>query len=209
MYNQHTAYLTNQVHFSTLNNVMLPSQSWTDAITMPHHVEWVRVRDPGPKEGGACHYVARHYPCQREEGRRHCLGPCQQNGHYYGPKEGGACHHAARHYPCQCEEGRRHCLGPCQQNGHYYYHSVAEETPPQGPYLVGPPEPNTEASQKQMYFASEQVYAYMNKQELVQWYKTVKLCKAFVNITLFQLFVRVPIPTFNVIYVKVAILTYS
>ena len=36
-----------------------------------------------------------------------------------------------------------------------------------------------------MYFASEQVYANMNK--LVQCYKTVKLYKNFVNITLFLL----------------------
>ena len=28
-----------------------------------------------------------------------------------------------------------------------------EETPPQGPYMVGPPEPNFEVSHKQMYFA--------------------------------------------------------
>ena len=44
--------------------------------------------------------------------------------------------------------------------------------------------PNSEASQK-MYFASEHVYANMNK--LVQCYKTVKLCKNFVNIALFPL----------------------
>merc|ERR1712030_50429 len=62
MNNQHTACLTNQVHSSTLTYVMLPSQSWTDAITMPHHVEWVRVRDPGSKEGEASHYFARYYP---------------------------------------------------------------------------------------------------------------------------------------------------
>ena len=96
---------------------MLPSQSWTDAITMPHNEKWVRLRDPGPKEGGARHYAARHYPYQHEE-------------------------------------GRRHRLSPCQQTGHYYCHSVEEETPPQGPYMVGPPEPNTEASHKQMYFAN-------------------------------------------------------
>jgi len=97
---------------------MLPSQSWMDAITMPHHVKWVRLRDHGSNEGGARHYAVRHYPYQREEGRRHLLSPHQQNGHYY----------------CHC---------------------VEEETPPQGPYLVGPPEPYSEASQKQMYFASE------------------------------------------------------
>ena len=116
---------------------MLPSQSWTDAITMPHHVEWVRVRDPGPKEGEACHYSTFYYPYQREE-------------------------------------GRRHCLGPCQQNGANYCHSVEEETPPQGPYLVGPPEPFSEVSNKQMYLA------YMN---LVQDYKTVKLCKTMKTFT--------------------------
>ena len=81
MYNQHTACFTNQVSFSTLTDVMLPSQSWTDAITMPHNEKWVRVRDPGPKEGGARHYAARHYPYQHEEGRRHRLSPCQQNGY--------------------------------------------------------------------------------------------------------------------------------
>ena len=48
---------------------------------------------------------------------------------------------------------------------------MEEETPPQGPYLVGPPEPFSEASNKQMYFASEQVHAYMN---LVQHCKTLK-----------------------------------
>ena len=58
-----------------------------------------------------------------------------------------------------------------------------------------------------MYFASEQVHVYMNKQDLVQCYKTVKLFKTFVNIMLFQLvFVCVPISTFNII-VKVAILS--
>ena len=100
MYNQHTACSTNQVSFSTLTDVMLPSQSWTDAITMPHNGKWGRVRDPGPKEGGARHDAARHYPYQHEEGRRHHLSPLWQN------------------------------------------------TPPQGPYMVGPPEPKTEASQK-------------------------------------------------------------
>ena len=133
MYNQHTACLTNQVHFSTLTNVMLPSQSSTDAITMPHHVKWVCVRDPGPNEGGA------------------------------------------RHYPYQREEGRHHHLGPDQQNGHYYCHCVDAETPPQGPYMVGPPEPYSEASQKQMYFASEQVHTYIVSRQLQ--YKTKKLCK--------------------------------
>ena len=54
--------------------------------------------------------------------------------------------------------------------------------------MVGPP--NSKASQKKMYFASEHVYANMNK--LVQCYNTVKLYKNFVNITLFLLvFVRV------------------
>ena len=82
---------------------MLPSQSWTDAITMPHNGKWGHVRDPGPKEGGARHDDARHYPYQHVEGRRHHLSPLWQN------------------------------------------------TPPQGPYMVGPPEPKTEASQKQTY----------------------------------------------------------
>ena len=158
MYNQHTACLTNQVHYSTVTNVMLPSQSWTDAITMPHHVEWVRVRDPGPKEGGACHYAARHYPCQREEGRRHCLGPCQQNGHYN-------CHCVRapnRHWTSQQKK-----LRPRDLNW-----SVLQS-------------PNSVVSNKKMYFASEHVYANMNK--LVQCYNTVKLYKNFVNITLFLL----------------------
>ena len=48
---------------------------------------------------------------------------------------------------------------------------MEEETPPQGPYFVGPPEPFSEASKKQMYFASEQVHAYMN---LEQHYKTLE-----------------------------------
>ena len=133
IYNQHTAYLTNQVPYSTVTNVMLPSLSWTDANTRPHHIKRVRIRDPGPNEGGARHYAAHHYPYQRE--------------------------------------GRRHRLGPHQQNGHYYCHCVEEETPPQGPYLVGPPEPFSEASTKQMYFAREQVHVYMN---LVQHCKTLK-----------------------------------
>ena len=105
MYNQHTACSTNQVSFSTLTDVMLPSQSWTDAITMPHNGEWGCVRDPGPKEGGARNDAARHYPYQQEEGR----------------------------------------LSPPRQN-----------TPPQGPYMVGPPEPNTEASQKQTYVPGQE-----------------------------------------------------
>ena len=131
IHNQHTAYLTNQVPYSTVTNVMLPSLNWTDVNTRPHHIKRVRIRDPGLNEGGARHYAAHHYPYQRE--------------------------------------GRRHRLGPHQQNGHYYCHCVEEETPPQGPYLVGPPEPFSEASNKQMYFASEQVHAYMN---LVQHCKT-------------------------------------
>ena len=45
---------------------------------------------------------------------------------------------------------------PHQQNGHYYCHRVQEDTPPQGPYKVGPPEPYSEASQKQTHFVSEQ-----------------------------------------------------
>ena len=102
-YNQHTAYLTNQVPYSTVTNVMLPSLSWTDVNTRPHHIKRVRIRDPGLNKGGARHYAAHHYPYQRE--------------------------------------GRRHRLGPHQQNGHYCCHCVEEETPPQGPYLVGPPEP--------------------------------------------------------------------
>ena len=133
IHNQHTAYLTNQVPYSTVTNVMLPSLNWTDVNTRPHHIKRVRIRDPGLNEGGARHY-------------------------------------AAHHYPYQCE-GRRHRLGPHQQNGHYYCHCVEEETPPQGPYLVGPPEPFSEASNKQMYFASEQVHAYMN---LVQHCKTLE-----------------------------------
>ena len=158
MYNQHTACLTNQVSFSTLTNVMLPSQSWTDAITMPHHVEWVRVRDPGPKEGEACHYSARYYPYQREEGRRHCLGPCQQNGHYN----------------CHCvRDPSRHCS------------SQQKKLRPRDLNWSVLQSPNSEASNKKMYFASEHVYANMNK--LVQCYNTVKLYKNFVNITLFLL----------------------
>ena len=145
LYNQHTACSNNQVSFSTLTDVMLPSQSWTDAITMPHNEKWVRVRDPGPKEGGARHYAARHYPYQQEEGRRHCRSPSQQN------------------------------------------------TPPQGPYMVGPPEPNTEASQKQTYFASEQVHRY----------KTKKLCKVPR-----QDFVRIYKPKTFTSEVKVVPLTY-
>merc|ERR1712055_957598 len=97
---------------------------------MPHNVERGRVRDPGPKEGGARHYAARRYPHQHGEGRRHRRGPRQQN------------------------------------------------TPPQGPYMVGPPEPNTEASQKQTYFASEQLHSYKTKklwkvprQDFVRIYK--------------------------------------
>ena len=43
---------------------------------------------------------------------------------------------------------------PYQQNGHYYCHHVQENTPPQGPYKVGPPEPYSEASQKQTHFAT-------------------------------------------------------
>merc|ERR1712030_306779 len=75
LYNQHTACSNNQVSFSTLTDVMLPSQSWTDAITMPHNGKWGRVRDPGPKEGGARHDDARHYPCQHVEGRHYHLSP--------------------------------------------------------------------------------------------------------------------------------------
>ena len=45
---------------------------------------------------------------------------------------------------------------PHQQNGHYYCHCVQEDTPPQGPYKVGPPEPYSEASQKQTHCVSEQ-----------------------------------------------------
>ena len=48
LYNQHTACSNNQVSFSTLTDVMLPSQSWTDAVTMPHNGKWGHVRDPGP-----------------------------------------------------------------------------------------------------------------------------------------------------------------
>ena len=161
MYNQHTACLTNQVHSSTLTNVMLPSQSWTDAITMPHHVEWVRVCDPGPKEGGACHYAARNYPCQREEGRRHRLGPCQQKK-----------------------------LRPRDLNW-----SVLQS-------------PNSEASQKQMYFAREQVHIYMNKQELelVQYYNTVKLCKNLCKYYVISTSIC-SCNTFTIKFVKVALLT--
>ena len=45
---------------------------------------------------------------------------------------------------------------PQQQNGHYHCHYVEEDTPPQGPCKVGPPEPYSEASQKQTHFVSEQ-----------------------------------------------------
>ena len=45
---------------------------------------------------------------------------------------------------------------PHQQNGHHYCHCMQEDTPPQGPYKVGPPEPYSEASQKQTHFVSEQ-----------------------------------------------------
>ena len=80
--------------------------------------------------------------------------------------------------------------------------------------MAGPPEPISEASHygihgdtmtvnKQMYFANAHEYFYMNMQDLVQY--TVKLCKNFVNITLFQLvFVCVPTSTFT--FVKVSIL---
>ena len=98
----------------------------------------------------------------------HYLGPCGKANPDPGQNEGGSCHYAARRYPYQREEGRRYYLSPHQQNGAYYCHCVEEETPPQGPYMVGPPEPFSEASNKQMYFASEQVHFYMNKQELVQ-----------------------------------------
>merc|ERR1711888_323564 len=45
---------------------------------------------------------------------------------------------------------------PRQQNGHYCCHCVQEDTPPQGPYKVGPPEPYSEVSQKQTHLVSEQ-----------------------------------------------------
>merc|ERR1711888_435655 len=112
---------------------------------MPHNGKWGRVRDPGPKEGGARHDAARHNPYQDEEGRRHHLSPLGQN------------------------------------------------TPPQGPYMVGPPEPNTEASQKQTYFASEQLHSYKNK----------KLCKMPR-----QDFVRIYKPKTFTSKVKVVPLTY-
>merc|ERR1711895_86194 len=38
---------------------------------------------------------------------------------------------------------------PHQQNGHHYCHRVQEDTPPQGPYKVGPPEPYSEPSHTQ------------------------------------------------------------
>ena len=45
---------------------------------------------------------------------------------------------------------------PHQQNVHYHCYCVEEDTPPQGPCKVGPPEPYSEASQKQTHFVSEQ-----------------------------------------------------
>ena len=50
-----------------------------------------------------------------------------------------------------------------------------KKLPPQGPYMVGPPEPYSEASQKQMLFASEQVHTYIVSRQLQ--YKTKKLYK--------------------------------
>ena len=59
--------------------------------------------------------------------------------------------------------------------------------------MVGPPEPNTEASQKQTYFASEQVHSH----------KTKKLCKVPG-----QDFVRIYKPKTFTSKVKVVPLTY-
>ena len=78
------AFLGNggKVQFCIVTNVMFPSLRWMDAITMYHHQlgPCGNVHhDPGPDEGGARHYAARHYPHQREEGRRHHLSPHQQN----------------------------------------------------------------------------------------------------------------------------------
>ena len=139
MYNQNTAYLTSQVQFNTIANVMLPSKSWMDAITMSHHLIRVRVRVKDI-HADDCHY----------------LGPCGKANPDPGQNEGGSFHYAARRYPYQREEGRRYYLSPDQQNGAYYCHCVEEETPPQGPYLVGPPEPYSKASQKQTYVPGQE-----------------------------------------------------
>ena len=163
---------------------MLPSLRWMDAITMYHHqlspIGNVH-HDPGPNEGGACHYAARHCLHQRKEGRRHCLGPCQQNGHYN-------CHYVrapSRHWSSQQKK-----LRPRNLN-----RSVLQS-------------PNSEVSQKQMYFAGEQVHTYMNKQELelVQYYNTVKLCKNFCKYYVISTSVCL-CTTFTIKFVKVALLT--
>ena len=120
MYNQHTACSNNQVSFSTLTDVMLPSQSWTDAITMPHNVERGRVRDPGPKEGGARHYAARRYPHQREGG--------------------------PRYRRCPRSDRVNVCKKETHGEAHYRSFPVQQETPPQEPLMAGPPVPKTEAS---------------------------------------------------------------
>ena len=68
--------------------------------------------------------------------------------------------------------------------------------------------PNSEASQKQMYFASEQVHTYMNKQELqlVQCYYTVKLCKNSCKYYVISTSICL-CNTFTIKFVKVALLT--
>ena len=82
MHNQNTAYFASQVQFNTIPNVMMPSKTWMDAITMFHHPTRVRVcvkdiqaddyhyidprgkpnLNPGQTERGPGHYAARHDP---------------------------------------------------------------------------------------------------------------------------------------------------
>lgn len=87
MYNKSTAYLTRQVHFSTNDYNLLPSQN-----VMPNHVSYVRVRvrtrEPPDKEhhhplppvtlseGGARNYDSRRYPHQGEVGPQYRHGQC-------------------------------------------------------------------------------------------------------------------------------------
>ena len=266
MHNQNTAYFASQVQFNTMPNVMMPSKTWMDAITMFHHPTRVRVRvkdiqaddyhyidprgkpnlDSGQTERGPGHYAARHYPHQHEARRgwvlqqknckrdtitprccpggwnyksRQDLGLVQDHRNrklirvtlpplrrgavnqdtqllIHSPGDNGDdhdddddyCHHAQeqgrqdppavtehvlpQHTP-QTQEPLKLGLqsdqlpevshtpqaearDPHQQNGHYYCHRVQEDTPPQGPYKVGPPEPYSEASQKQTQFVNEQ-----------------------------------------------------
>ena len=83
MYSEDSAY--HQVQLDAINNIMLPSLSWINAIAMPHHLRRVRVRRrvtlaevqyPVPlPEGGNRHYAACCYPHQCECGCPYRLCP--------------------------------------------------------------------------------------------------------------------------------------